>query len=139
MVPQHFERDHARVMVGSRTALCVIHAPAAGKPTFRPELGYSTVPGAPKLYEGTARVQAILGEARSRIVGEQDQRTAVYQLAIDDDAVRIPAGSVVTFTQATDAWLAGDQLFVRDGDLGSIRFERHLACVDDITAAGEGS
>lgn len=134
MVPKAFEVDHARVMAGSRTSVAVIHGPSTGAPVFDPSLGYSVTPDAPTLYNGTIRVQALSAADRSRIIGDQDLTTGSYLAAIDHDAPRIPAGSVITFTTTTDGWLAGDQLFVRNGDLGTVRFERHLYAVDDITA-----
>jgi hypothetical protein len=134
MMPPAFEVDHARVMDGSRTGEAVIHGPSNGKPVFRPELNYSVAPDAPVLYEGSIRVQALSAADRSRIVGDQDVTTRSYLAAIDHDAPRIPAGAVITFTTTTDGWLAGDQLFVRNGDLGTVRFERHLYAIDDVTA-----
>lgn len=139
MVPENFEPDHARVMTGSRTALCVIHGPATGERVFDPDLGYSVVPGAPKLYEGSTRVQALSAAARSRIVGEQDQGVASYLAAIDHDAPRIPVGSIITFTTTSDDWLVDDYLTVKNGDLGTVRFERHLYAVDDVTNTGEAA
>lgn len=136
VVPENFEADHNRALVGTRTAGCVILAPTPSVPIFDPDLGYSVAPDALELFRGRARVQALTGEARSRIVGEQDQRTAVYRLAIDHEALDIPEGSTITFTQTNDAWLAATTLFVRNADLGTVRFERHLICVDDVSRPG---
>lgn len=134
MIPKAFETDHARVMTGSRTGEAVIHGPADGRPVFDPAVGYSVPPDAQLLHEGSIRVQALSAADRSRIVGDQDLTTGSYLAAIDHDAARIPAGAVITFTTTSDGWLAGDQLFVRNGDLGTVRFERYLYVIDDVTA-----
>lgn len=139
VIPVNFERDHARVMEGSRTAVCVIHGPSDGTPVFDPDLGYSVAPAAPKVYEGSIRVQALSAADQNRIVGEQDQATASYLAAIDHQAPRVPAGSTITFTATTDGWLVGDTLFVRNGDLGTVRFERHLYAIDDNADTGSAA
>ena len=133
VVPPNFERDHAPVFETTRTARCRIHGPTDGVPVLNPDLGYSVAPAAPLLYEGTVRLIPLTAADRNTLVGDQDQHLASYRAAIAHDAARIPNGSTLVVTETNDTWLGARTLFVRNGDLGTIRFERHLLCTDDVT------
>ncbi|EFQ82706.1 hypothetical protein HMPREF0063_11915 [Aeromicrobium marinum DSM 15272] len=132
VLPENWERDHAPVVAKTRTAMIEIRPPAA-LPTFTPGEGYGDPASLDPIYTGSARIQALDADARRRLVGEQDQGTSAYLVAIDIDAAAIPDNSTIRVTASNDPWMTTDRtLIVRNADLGSLRFERDLYAVDDL-------
>lgn len=87
------------------------------------------------LYVGGCRIQALRAQDRTASLGGQEQRTSGYLVAIDYAAVDIPILATVEVTASSDLTLIepGRRLIVRDIDRGTVRFERDLYCVDDLT------
>jgi hypothetical protein len=74
------------------------------------------------------------GQELAQLVGDQEQITAGYLVAIAYDAPDIPLLATVEITESTDPRLGGGRrLVVRRVGSGTERFERDLWCVDDMT------
>lgn len=134
IIPADWETSHAVPAGKFRTADCTIYGLSTGEPVYDPALGYSVVPEPPVLYTGTARVQVLSAQESSARMGGQNLQAATYLVAIDYAAGEIPLGALVAFTNITDPTLAtGRRLTVAKIDRGSLRWERDLYCIDDMS------
>lgn len=134
VVPTNFAETHARTLRATHAGACTITA--ASKPTdltVNVDLTVEapTPPG--PLYEGPYRARTLNAQEAAQLVGDQEQITSGHLLSITATAV-IPIRSVITFTDTADPALAGTRLIVRRTSKGSLPWERHLWCVEDLTA-----
>jgi hypothetical protein len=139
VIPQTWGADHASVVVRASNATVRIHAPASagGTPVLNPDYTVTQPPAAEPVYDRTARIQMLNGQELAQLVGDQEQITAGYLVAIAYDSPEIPLLSTVEVTGSTDPRLGGDRrLVVRRVGSGTERFERDLWCVDDMTRKG---
>jgi len=139
--PKNWETEHAVVVRKTCTALIKIWAPApAGvAPTNDQSLAPTPVDVGEPLYGGAdgapARIQVLNAQQGTSEVADQTQVTAGYLVVIDRDAHDIPPRAVVQIITSTDPELGGStRLYVDHHDRGSIRWERDLYCVDDLSA-----
>jgi len=134
VIPADWETSHAPVVSKTMTTPCVIRNAQPGTPAFDVALGHSVRPAGFVLYTGNSRVQVLNAQDAGARIGEQDQQTAAYLVVIDREAANIPLGATIEFPTATDPTLLGNRrLVVRKTARGSLRFERDLYCVDDMT------
>lgn len=131
MIPSSWEAEHATVAGKTRTVTCTIRPPASTPAKINPDLSYTPTWRPDAAYEGTCRVQALNNQDRTRLFGDEYQSTTIYLVAIDYEATGIGDGFLVEVTESNDPDLGGKQrLVVIASDLGSLRFERDLYCVD---------
>lgn len=136
VIPTIWETSHAPVVSKTMTGTCVITAQRTTDvdPIMNADLTYTVPTPAAALYQGSCRVQALKANDNKAVTGEQDQRIATYLVSIERDAAFIPVGAVVKFTASSDETLDSPRRFVVKGaDRGTLRFERDLYCVDDMT------
>lgn len=139
VIPADWGTSHAPVITGTFTGTVIIRG-LPGEPVMGDDFEYTT-PEAPILYGSppnqtpNARIQVLPAQDKNTQLGGQDVRTAGYLVVINHDAPHIPLLSTVEVTTSSDPLLnlAGRRLVVRDYDMGTIRFERDLYCVDDLT------
>jgi hypothetical protein len=139
VIPKTWGADHAPVVVRSSNATVRIHAPASSSetPTLNDDYTVAQQSAAQPLHSGAARIQMLNGQELAQLVGDQEQITAGYLVAIAYDASEIPLLATVQITESTDPRLGGDRRFVvRRVGSGTERFERDLWCVDDMTRKG---
>lgn len=134
VIPADWESSHAPAVERTFTAqVQVIDPHDSTPPALGADYSYSGGTAGTPVYTGGARVQVMNGQAAADVLGDQQQLTALYLVAIGRDAT-VPVGSVVTVTDSDDAHLSdGRRLIVRKVAGGSLRFERDLWCVDDMT------
>lgn len=136
VIPADWEQSHAPVARKTFTAAIKIYGPpTAGTAAVNTDLTYEPPAAATVLYEGPARIQVLNAQQSATEVGQQSQTTAGYLVAIDRETTGIPVGAAVQIVTSNDPDLAGAvRLYVAHGDRGSLRFERDLYCVDDLSA-----
>jgi hypothetical protein len=129
------------VAVKTMTATIKIFPPAgtSDPPAVNTNLTYAPGTGPDPLYGGAdgapARIQVLNSQQAATEVGSQTQVTAGYLVAIDREADDVPTGAVVQIITCTDPDLRGTtRLYVSHIDRGSLRFERDIYCVDDLSA-----
>lgn len=137
VVPPNWERDHAPVVEKTLTGVCSIYpAPGAGgaEPVMAPDLSW-TVPDVTPLYvDVPCRVQHHQGATNPQDQAGQGVMTSEYLVGVPYVLVGIGTRSVIVFTDGSDPdLLATPALYVRDPLVGTLRFERDLICVDDLS------
>jgi len=113
--------------------------PAPASPSVNTDLAYAAGTDPSPLYGGAdgapARIQVLNSQQAATEVGSQTQITAGYLVAIDREGAGIPSRSVVQIIDCSDPDLLGTtRLYVSHIDRGSLRFERDIYCVDDLSA-----
>lgn len=138
VIPKTWGADHAPVVGRAANAVVQIHAPgdAASTPVLAADYTVTLPDAAPPVHAGPARIQMLNGQELEQLVGDQEQITAGYFVAIAYDAPDIPLLAVVEVTDSTDPRLDARRLIVRRVGMGTERFERDLWCVDDMTRKG---
>jgi len=138
VIPADWSASHAVVAAKTFTAPVEVFDPAAGtEPALQADFTYSAGAVAAPIFTGSARIQVMNGQAAD-ILGEQQVLTALY-LVVVDRAADIPVGSRVLVGDGVDPLLDGRHLIVRKAAGGSLRWERDLWCVDDMTYEPEGA
>lgn len=137
VIPTHWERDHAPVVEKTLTGVCSIYpAPEAGgaEPVMAPDLSW-TVPDVDPLYADVpCRVQHHTGSTNPQDQAGQGVMTSEYLVVVPYALDGITARCVVIFTASNDPDLnTTPALYVRDPLVGTLRFERDLMCVDDLS------
>jgi Family of unknown function (DUF6093) len=117
----------------THTAECEIYGPEV-LGAFNPLTGaYDVTPG-PLRYQGFCRVQRRNQQTVAGIVTEQELPAMVYEVAIDKDTDTVQTRDIVTVTACVeDPQLVGQELAVRGVVKGSMRSERILFCIDDLS------
>lgn len=132
LIPDGFEQLGAQVADGSHTASVELWSgPADGDPEWVYAGGTETRNHGSLLTSATARVQRLLSEAE-QAAGEQDVTTRRYLLGLSLDLAEITLRARVKVVDSGDAQLNGRYLSVVDILGGSLRFERHLVCIDNL-------
>lgn len=133
VIPHDFADSHARVMNATHAGVCTITA--ASKPADLTVNRDLTVDAADptEIYQGPYRSRTLNAQETAQLIGDQEQITSAHLLSVITTAV-IPVRAVVTFTDPADPALAGVRLIVRRASKGSLQWERHLWCVEDLTA-----
>ena len=133
MIPKNWEANHSPVLDKTHTASCEIRPPASAPVKANSDLSYTPTSPAAPIYSGGCRVQ-ILSRATDqsdRLFGDEHQTDVGYLVAIDYAAGDITPGCLVKITGSNDPQLGGDlSLVVTRVEMGSLRFERDLFCVD---------
>jgi len=134
VVPKNWEANHAPVLTTTRTATVDIFGPsAAGAVEVNDDLTVTGSDPTPLAANQTARIQALSSQETRDLVGDQEQVSAGY-LVVVDFALDVPFKAVVHVKVCTDTSLVDKRLVVRKIARGSLRWERDLWCVDDLTA-----
>ena len=133
VIPVNWERDHAPVVDKTFTAGVQIFDPYTGtEPVLQAGYTYSAGAAGAPIYTGNARIQVMNAQAAADIVGDQEQLTTVY-LVVIERAADVPVGSRVVVATGDPMLTDGRHLIVRKAAAGSLRWERDLWCVDDMT------
>lgn len=136
VIPALWETSHAVVASKTQTGTCVIRAQsqADSEPAMNDDLSFESSTAGQILYTGSCRIQALKTRQNGALVGEQDQRIAKYLVVIDREAGNIPDKSLIEVATSTDPTLASPlRLIVESAGRGTLRFERDLICIDDLT------
>lgn len=136
VIPNDWEDSHATVVRKTFTATVQIFPPFEDQtaPVLAADLTYATSAAVDPIYQGGARIQVLNGQETTNLVGDQAQLTAGYLVVVDRDGTDIPPRAVVRILTSTDPTLNdGRRLTVRKVARGSMRWERDLWCVDDMT------
>jgi hypothetical protein len=136
VIPKDWETSHAIVATKTMTGTCRIRPQATSnvEPVMNADLSYDTSTADAAIYTGPCRIQELKTRDTGATVGEQDLRIANYLVTIGRDAGDIPVGALVEVISSTDATLASPRrLVVRTVARGTLRWERDLHCVDDMS------
>ena len=139
VIPTSFEADHARVIDKTLdNATVTIRRPLlASGVTIGADLTPTVTNAAPVHTDLPARVQELSANESRVVVGDQEQILATHLVVLQRDIAGIPDRSTVHIDTSTDPDLAGLTLTVRRPATGSMRFERDLYCVLDLTDIAE--
>lgn len=133
LIPEGFQSHGAAAVSGSRTADVELWTgPADGEPdwVYSPATKTEVRNHGEMVTYAQARIQRLLSEAEQP-VGEQDVTTRRYLVALPWDASWVTLRIHVKVLTG-DPLLEGRWLSVADAQGGSLRFERHLICVDNL-------
>lgn len=136
VIPTHWERDHAPVVEKTLTGVCSIYPPpgqGGAEPVMAADLSWE-VPDIDPLYTDVpCRVQHHTGSTRPSEQAGQSVMLSEYLVVVPYACDGIPARAVVVFTGGDPDLLTTPALYVRDPLLGTLRWERDLLCVDDLS------
>lgn len=133
VIPTNWETEHAQVVEGTFTATVSIWEPNASAVTsVNDDLTVTVTEADPIATAVPARIQALKAEDTRALVGDQEQITNGYLVAIGRD-LDIPVKAIVLVVTATDTDFVGRRMRVHKLDHGSLRFERDLYCTEDLT------
>lgn len=136
LIPDGFQAHGATALEGSHTADVELWSgPEDGAPEwiFNPDTGTEARNHGTRTATATARIQRLLSEAETA-AGEQDVTSRRYLVALPWDASTVTTRSRVKVLASGDPLLDGRFLSVLDAQGGSLRFERHLICLDNLEA-----
>lgn len=136
--PADWEISHAIVVGKTYTAHVKIyeHNTDGNAPVLNADFTYASGAPATVLYDAMARIQALGNSMDAQVLtADQAASTAGYLIVIDREAADIPVGSIVQVTESTDPTLdTARRMVVRKVARGSLRWERDLWCVDDLSS-----
>lgn len=135
VIPPEWEQHHKLTVDGTRTATVEIWSgPADGQEwVYDPVTKTSVRNHGTLLAGGTARIQRILTED-TQPAGEQDLTTRRYLVTLDRNiSGDLTILSRVKVIASGDPLIDGRYLSVLDIQSGSLRFERDLICLDNLT------
>lgn len=133
MIPKNWETSHAPVLVKTHTALCEIRPKPTTPATANPDLSYTPAAPDEAIYTGECRVQILTRatDQNDRLFGDEHQNAVGYLVAVNYDAAGVTPGCLVAITSSNDPDLSADiRMVVTRVEMGSLRFERDLYCVD---------
>lgn len=128
VIPPTWESHHQPASESAMTATCRVTTQPAGKPTFDAQTGRSIYPTAAPSYIGPCRVQNTARIAGAPQIGQKDQPTSSYLLAIPLSGPELPVGAVAEVTSARDPKFVGTKLVVTGTHGGSIVWQRTYLC-----------
>ena len=135
LIPPGWQVRHSDALDGSRTAAVEVWSgPADGTPewVYSPATKTEARNHGTLLSSPTARIQRLLTE-QEQASGEQDVTTRRYLVALPQ-AATVTLGNRIKVIDSGDPLLDGRYLSVVDVQGGSLRFERHAVCVDNMEA-----
>lgn len=133
LLPDGWEQHNAAPLNGTRTAdVEVWSGPADGEPEWVYTAGTETRNHGTLIASPTARIQRLLSEDEQP-AGEQEVTTRRYLVALPRDLAEVTTRARIKVVDSGDAHLDGHYLSVADVQGGSLRLERHLICLDNLT------
>lgn len=126
VIHPRWNEHHRPTATATMTAECIITR-QTNDGTTAPD-GTWTPGGSSTIYTGMCRVVPLIRPARIEIVGEAQETSRHYQVAIRYDAPEIGIGDLVDITLAVDAGLVGRKLRVIDVTYGTEQWQRNLLC-----------
>jgi hypothetical protein len=135
VISADWSAHHRPVVEGTWTGACTIRQPGVTKGAFDDDTGtYETTPHDPH-YTGKCRVQARADLTGQREAAGQQVTLGDYLVVVDlAESVQTAVGHVVKITAVDDNGdpdLVGRELTVAGVALGTLAWERDLACTDD--------
>lgn len=139
VIPKNWESEHGKVASRTHNATVQIYTASEDNSagSLNEDLTRTSSTPPELVYTGPARIQVQNAQQKSAEVGDQSQITLDYLVALDRDvagADDVTVRSVIKVIESPDPSLVGAlRLYVAQVERGSVRFERDLICVDDIT------
>lgn len=133
VLPDGWGQHNAAPLSGTRTATVQVWSgPADGAPEWVLVDGQETRDHGALLGSPSVRIQR-LADAVYADAGTQQVVTRRYLVALPRDLAEVTTRARIKVVDSGDAQLDGHYLSVADVQGGSLRLERHLICLDNLT------
>lgn len=123
------------VTEGTRTATVTLRRPGGTRGAFDTTTGTYPITATPAYYTGKARIQMVSDSEAKVVTADQQVTTLVYRVMLDHLVSGVEVEDLVTVVAVEpngDASLISRVLTVDAIVWGSLHWERHLMCVDDL-------
>lgn len=135
VIPTSWAAGHRPTLAGTRDATVQLRRPGGTQGDFDPDTGtYPTVPHEP-YYTGAARIQVLANQAQQHLVAEQEISLLAYAVYLEhtvSGALRSDLCTVTAVSDNGDPELVGRTLIVEAIERGSLQWQRHLVCIDNL-------